>query len=58
MPSCTDLWRTTHCPVDICAKFCVVFSTEEYMVEHKVIKFVFDEMPIFRAIPQYTSLYF
>lgn len=35
-----------------------MFSTEEYVVEHKVIKLVCDEMQIFMAFLQHTSLYF
>lgn len=33
-----------------------MFSTEEYMGEHKVIRLVFDEMQNFMAFPQHTVL--
>lgn len=35
-----------------------MFNTEQYVVEDKVIKLVFDEMQIFMAFPQCISLYF
>lgn len=40
-----------HCPVDTCAKICVMFCTEEYIAESKVIKIVSDAVRIFMALP-------
>lgn len=46
-----------YCPVDIHAKICVTFSTEEYIAECKVIKLVSDELQIVMAFPSPTSLH-